>query len=263
MKTLIEEMTGKDYREGDFEVALVPVGSTENHGDHLPFGQDTHVAYRLSKLIAERAGRTLVIPPLFYGMSEHYQHLPFSISLRPENLIRVLDDVFASIYRWGIKRIVVINGHDGNIAPLEVSAREFKVVHPDVLIAVLDKWWELPGRLLPQGTFEVWDGLGHAGEGETSISLYLFPEMVDMSQARGVIPGLPLHVDVKWLFCELTPTGATGDPTRATKEKGRMMTEVVVDVVVRFIEDMRKAGWKYGLSQEARESIRAYESIRA
>lgn len=245
-KTLIEQMTAREFREGEYEVALVPVGSTENHGNHLPLGEDTHVAYSIAKLIAERVDRAMVTPPLFFGMSEHYQHLPFSISLKSENLVRVMDDVFASIYRWGIKRIVVINGHDGNIAPLEISAREFKVAHPDATVAVVDKWWEIPGRVLPKGTFEVWDGLGHAGEGETSVSLYLFPELVDMAHAKGVVPCLPENVDLKWLFAELTPTGATGDPTKGTAEKGKLMVDAVVDIVVDFIAKMRSAKWRYG-----------------
>lgn len=187
-RTLIEQMTAREFREGEYEAALVPVGSTENHGDHLPLGEDTYVAYRIAELIAERVDRAMVIPPLFYGMSQHYQHLPFSVSLKLENLARIMSDVLASIYRWGIRRIVVINGHDGNIAPLEISSREFKVAHPDATVAVVDKWWEVPGRVLPRGTFEVWDSLGHAGEGETSVSLYLFPGLVDMAHARGSCP---------------------------------------------------------------------------
>jgi len=124
---LAEEMNGKEFEEGNFDMAIVAVGATENHGDHLPFAQDTYVAYELSKRIAKRIKNALVIPPFYFGMSEHYQHKPFSISLRPQNLINVLTDVFESIYRHGIKKIIVINGHDGNIAPLEVAGREFKV----------------------------------------------------------------------------------------------------------------------------------------
>ena len=242
---LAEEMNGKEFEEGNFDMAIVAVGATENHGDHLPFAQDTYVAYELSKRIAKRIKNALVIPPFYFGMSEHYQHKPFSISLRPQNLINVLTDVFESIYRHGIKKIIVINGHDGNIAPLEVAGREFKVTHPDSVIAVLDKWWELAGELLPEGTFEVWDGLGHAGEGEASIALYLFPHLVKMEEAKGVVPDLPKYLDIKWNFSELTPYGATGDPTKGTREKGEMMVKVLVDAVVSFIEEMGKLDWDY------------------
>ncbi len=243
---LIEHMTASDFDSKKYDVALVSVGSTETHGGHLPLSTDTYVAYEIAKAVAERVDHAFVVPPLFFGMSEHYKQGSFYISLKSEHLIYVLKDIFESLYNNGVKKIVVINGHDGNIAPLEVAGREFKVNHKDVVIAVLEKWWELPGKLLPEGFFEVWNGLGHAGEGETSICLHLFPELVKMEEAKGRVPYLPPNLDVKWDFSELTDTVASGDPTKATPEKGKKMMEVVVEAVVSFIEDMDRRGWKYG-----------------
>jgi len=246
---LVESMTGSEFKEGNFEIALLAVGATETHGGHLPFATDAYVAYSIAKEVAKQVENAVVVPPLFFGMSEHYRHGPFFISLKPQNLISILTDILDSIYCNGIKRIVVINGHDGNIAPIEIAGRDFKVHHQDVVIAVLEKWWELPGKLLPKGTFEVWDGLGHAGEGETSICLHLFPELVRMEHAKGVVPDLPANLDIKWDFAELTDTVATGDPTKATAEKGRKMMEVVVEAVVEFIREMNKCDWHYGMKR--------------
>jgi creatinine amidohydrolase len=244
-KFLAAEMNGKAYEESHFDKAIVAIGSTENHGFHLPFGTDTLVSYGICQEVASRIDDMLVLPPLYYGMSEHYQHKPFSISLKSEHLILVLRDILESTYRWGIKKIVIINGHDGNIAPIEIASREFKATCPDVRIVSLDAWWVTAGMLLPKGTFDVWDGLGHAGEGETSICLAMFPELVDMGAAKGVVPNLPPNMEIKWLFSELTSTGATGDPTAATKEKGEMMKAVLIDAVVEFILRLEAIDWRY------------------
>ncbi|MDR1766164.1 MAG: creatininase family protein, partial [Lachnospiraceae bacterium] len=101
----------------------------------------------------------------------------------------------------------------------------------------------------PKGTFEVWDGLGHAGEGETSIAYYLFGQWCEPELARGVVPDrLPKYLDVKWDFSELTNTAATGDPTKGTAEKGEKMTKVLVDAMVEAITDLDSRGWEYKTS---------------
>jgi creatinine amidohydrolase len=97
---------------------------------------------------------------------------------------------------------------------------------------------------VPEVTFEVWDGLGHGGEGETSILLAVAPELVEMERAKGVVPDLPVHVQVKWGFDELTPYAVTGDPTKATPEKGRLMRDALVDVMVDFIDGMDRKDWE-------------------
>lgn len=138
-----------------------------------------------------------------------------------------------------------MNGHDGNIAPIEVAARSAKVAHPDFKIVSLDAWWKMVGDVLPPDFFDVWNGLGHAGEGETSICMALFPELCEPSKAVGVVPHLPPHVDVKWTFNELTNVGASGDPTKGTLEKGKKMRETLVNTVVGILNDLDKNDWEY------------------
>jgi len=84
-----------------------------------------------------------------------------------------------------------------------------------------------------------------AGEGETSICLALFPELCEPSKAMGVVPHLPPHVDVKWTFNELTNVGASGDPTKASLEKGKKMREILVSTVVGILTDLDKNDWDY------------------
>lgn len=251
---LLECMIGYERRTFKFDKAILAVGATEYHGDHLPYGTDTIVARRLAEEVAKRINGLLVLPPIPYGMSLHYAKFPIAITLTSETLTKVLNDVFASLLKHGIRKLLIINGHDGNIAPIEVATREFKVEHPEMNLCVLETWWITAEELLPKGTFEVWDGLGHAGEGETSIMLAMNPELVDMKHAKGVVPELPSHVQIKWTFEELTPYGATGDPSKATREKGEKMMKALIDHVVSFIKEMDEKGWKYSILEQVHET---------
>ncbi len=245
-KVLHQKITYTDFKEGKFDKAIVAVGSAENHGFHLPFGTDTLVAQAIAEGVAQRVEGMLVLPPVAYGVSGHYQDFPFTLAVRPEVLIEILKDVFTSCIHQGITKIIVINGHDGNIAPIEIASRAVKVMHPHVFLASLDAWWIKAGELLPPNTFEVWGGLGHAGEGETSIMLYLYPQLCRMENARGVLLQLPAGMEIKWKFDEITPYGATGDPTKGDAEKGRKMFEALVTLVVEFVAEMEKKNWRYG-----------------
>ena len=242
-----EELNGQKYKAHKFNKAMFNLGSLENHGGHLPFGTDCFVSYMLAKDIAGHFDDLLLLPPMFYGMSEHYKDFSLTVSLQYDTLTALIRDVLDSLYRENFRRVFIFNGHDGNSSPIEVAARSFKVAHPDMKIAVQDAWWVTAGLLLPPDTFEVWNGLGHAGEGETSICLDLFPHLVDMKVAKGVVPNLPPNADLKWKFNELTNTGATGDPSKGTKEKGAKMHKVLVEAVVEFIRYMDSIGWEYQL----------------
>jgi len=241
----VQHLNSGDFRVGPFEKVILPLGSLESHGAHLPFGTDALTAYLLALDIAARLPRTVVLPPVNYGVSEHYKSFSFTVSLGFETQTMVIRDILESVYREGIRKVFIMNGHDGNIAPIEVASRSAKVAHPDFKIVSLDAWWMMIGELLPPNFFEVWNGLGHAGEGETSICLELFPELCNPSVAVGVVPQLPKHLDVKWSFDELTNVGATGDPTKATAAKGRKMREVLVDAMVRALSDLDAKGWDW------------------
>ena len=241
----LQELNQHTFLEKNVDKAILAIGSTESHGEHLPFGTDTFVSYDIACSVAEQFENTVVLPPLWFGMSLHYQHTPMCISLTNETLMRVIKEMLLSCVKWGIKKIVVINGHDGNIAPIEMAARDVKLEYPEIGLAVLDAWWVTAGQLLPADTFEVWNGLGHGGEGETSIALAMFPELVDMERAKGMVPDMDTHVKLIWNFQELTDFGASGAPEKATVEKGRKMKQVLVDTVSDFIKRMDAQDWKY------------------
>jgi creatinine amidohydrolase len=241
----VQHLTGSDFKAAPFDKVILPLGSLESHGGHLPFGTDAMTAHLIALDIAAKLPRTAVLPPLNYGVSEHYKMFPFTVSVSFDTEIAFLHDILESVYREGIRKVFIMNGHDGNISPIEVASRTVKVAHHDMKIVSLDAWWMMIGDLLPPDFFAVWNGLGHAGEGETSICLELFPELCNMSKAAGVVPRLPKYLDVKWSFDELTNTGATGDPTKGTPEKGKKMRQALVDAMVRALTELDKKGWDW------------------
>lgn len=241
----LEELNEYSFQEAKVDKAIVCVGSTESHGDHLPYGCDTFVCYDIALEVASELGKTVVAPPLWFGISQHYRHKPMCISLSNDTLIRVMKDVLHSLIYWGIRKVLIINGHDGNIPPIEIAARDSKTEHPDMGLAVLDAWWMAAGNLLPKDTFEVWNGLGHGGEGEMSIAMAMFPELCDISRAKGMIPDMDPNVKLIWNFEELTEYGASGAPEKGTAEKGQKMKKVLVDYLVDFVKRMDQQNWRY------------------
>jgi len=240
------KMTAHQVKVGSYDKAILALGSCEAHGQHLPLGTDTWVSYMIACKIADQVPGTLVLPPVAVGVSEHYAAFPFTLYVKTDTMIAIIKDILRSTILGGIDKIFIMNGHDGNIAPIEIAAREVKMEFPKAHIISLNDWWVAAGKILPAGTFEVWNGLGHAGEGETSIALQLFGDWCQMDQAAGVVPNrLPEHMDVKWNFAELTDTAATGDPTKGTKEKGALMEKVLVDLVVDTLKKLDASGWDY------------------
>ncbi len=237
-------MTGHEYHTGEYDKAVLAVGATEYHGQHLPYGTDTLVSEHIATEVSKQVEGMLMLPPIPFGMSAHYSEFPLAISLKTETLMHVLFEVFDSLCKHGINRLLVVNGHDGNIPAIEASTNEYRTQHPEFKIAVLSAWWVTAGKLVPEGTFEVWNGLGHAGEGETSMMLRVDPSLVDMNRAMGVVPDLPEHVDWKWLFNEIAPYGVTGDPTKATLEKGRLMNDALVNLLVDLVEKLDEKDWE-------------------
>ncbi len=244
-KKIVQTITADDYCHHPFRKVILPLGSLESHGPHMPLGTDALTAYGLACEIAERIPGMGVLPAVPYGVSEHYKMFPFTVSLQYETMTRIIGDILESLWREGVHRIFVLNGHDGNIAPIEIACRTAKVAHPELKIITLEAWWETLSGLLPDTFFEVWGGLGHGGEGELSMGLALFPELCALEKAAGVVPDLPPYIDVKWLFSELTNTGASGDPTKASREKGMKMKELLVETLVRVITRLDESDWEY------------------
>ena len=248
-KRLIEEMNALEVRKtvNEKTIAILVFGACENHGDHMPFGSDFIFPTEIAKRLATKVNNVIVLPAIPYGVSLHHDQFQMTMSINPETLVGIISDLLSSLIQNKIRRVLIINGHDGNIGPIEVAARSIKNKHPEMTIACLESWWILVGQL-KKDLFEVWSGLGHGGEAETSAILAVRPDLVNMESApKEVIPKLPENIRIFWKFDELTSTGATGAPQKASIEKGNEILQTLEDLLLSFIKEMELSDWKYGL----------------
>lgn len=248
-KSFIEEMNAVEVRKtvNEKTIAILVFGACENHGDHMPFGSDFIFPTEIAKKLATKVNNVIVLPAIPYGVSLHHDQFQMTMSINPETLVGIISDLLSSLIQNKIRRVLIINGHDGNIGPIEVAARSIKNKHPEMTIACLESWWILVGQL-KKDLFEVWSGLGHGGEAETSAILAVRPDLVNMESApKEVIPKLPENIRIFWKFDELTSTGATGAPQKASIEKGNEILQMLEDLLLSFIKEMELSDWKYGL----------------
>lgn len=236
-------------------IALVPVGSTEQHGPAGPVGVDAYVAITLAEDVARRTG-VLCTPPIWFGDSSHHMGFPGTISIRTETLMLLVRDVCRSLVRHGFTQIVLINGHKGsNLPGLVSSVRALhEEEHPGVLFAVADPL-HLARSAAPaiKGTNE-----HHAGELELSHILYRYPDLirtdrltensVDFDKVFGGFVGndlfgpAPDGVEIMWSGAEqrtFTPSGSFSSSKGTNPEKGREYHEHIVGRLCELVEWMR------------------------
>lgn len=207
-------------------VAVIPVGSMEQHGPHLPFQVDVFVASRLAEDLEKRIAEVLLLPPIWAGVSAHHMDFPGSITVRAKVFIDLLRDICASLHHHGIRRIVLLNGHGGNRSSLEVLGQEL-FVDLGLTINTL-AYWDLVPDLVKSLKKSQSKGMGHSGELETSLMLYLAPHLVkreDIPQGAlgledaGPIDGIKRYVNMK----EHSKEGVIGMPSAASPETGEKL----------------------------------------
>ncbi|MBH8599016.1 MULTISPECIES: creatininase family protein [unclassified Thermoactinomyces] len=205
------------------EIAFLPIGSLEQHGYHLPIAADSIIAEAIAHECAKRFDHSFVCPVLPYSASFEHAGFPGSISLQSITIIMVVKDIIRSLERMGVDKIVMINGHGGNYL-LGNIAQEMNVDHSRILLAPSRKHWE---KAYEQAGISAAPSRDmHAGEGETSILMYLDEALVRMEQRVDVdSPERDLLT-----ACGIKPyteTGAIGFPTRASADKGRILLQAL------------------------------------
>lgn len=210
----------------DASVAVLPVGSTEQHGPALPLGTDFRIAEAFARTLTDREDVT-VLPTLPVGVSEHHRHFHGTLWTSPETFEAYVTETVESIASHGIRKAVVVNGHGGNIDALERAARRLR--GDETAFAPTWNWWESIPEL-SEGLFET-EG-GHAGPAETSLVYAVAEELVreDALEAAGNDApdswGESVHgASVGFDTIDFTPTGAVGDPSEGSREAGETLFE--------------------------------------
>lgn len=227
-------------------LAILPTGSLEQHGPHLPTITDTASASAAAVAAARRVADTVplaVLPGLWLGMSEH--HLPFggTISVDFDGYREVLRGVVRSLKALGFARLLLVNGHGGNIEPLAVIGRELAVAFDLPIVSTTP--WFLGGREAA-AVFETDTGPKHACEGETSLMLAIAGDLVRTDRFEDAMRQAPAGVHAPsgvsrfYSFSERAPaTGTWGDPRTANAEKGRKFLEIQAAKLAEIILDAK------------------------
>jgi len=242
------------------DVALVPIGATEQHGFHLPLSVDTGWAVASSALAAVKAN-VLVAPPLQYGWSPHHMGYPGTVTLAAETLRLVAIDIALSLIHHGFKRIIFVNGNRiANLPPLEIAAVQIKHL-TGAYVGIADAGLIAKSEIAAMCTAAD-GGLDHAGEAETAFALHWAGANVDMS---AIPPAATQHSAFQSAFdytIELdplkhgnsvsyavsplehhqatAPTGSHADPRPATAELGKRMIEAIAANLAAFIGEARR-----------------------
>lgn len=242
-------------------VLLLPVGTVEQHGPHLPVDADNMVAQYVALRAAERTD-AYVLPGINYGCSAVFRNFPGTIPVRQETLANVLRDVCTSLVAQGFRRLVFVDNHGGNEAVCEQVARELKAAHGLVIGNIYP--WGLGYALMRDTYDDPTRAYGHGAEPETSAMLAMFPDAVVRERLEAgtyqpfagwqvqnygkvTVPGQSVPGTVYLDSDEVAPNGATGDGSVATAERGQVWIERVVGFAVAFVrhydETTRDAPW--------------------
>jgi creatinine amidohydrolase len=211
VRMILRETSWFDLKEVLTEdtIAVIPVGSTEQHGPHNPLGTDHMIADRIAYGVREDA---LITPTVPVGYSEHHRQFPGTLWVSPHVLEDYVLDICKSLQYHGIKKIVICNGHGGNTFPLMIVA--MKMREQGVFVGLFE-WWKASK-----------EEDAHAGSGETSLNLFLYDHLVNMDRAKDSAAewSPPLHgTKVLYDTIDFSEDGTVGKPTRATKGKGEIL----------------------------------------
>jgi len=248
-----EEFTWPEIREAVAQnrVAVLPVGTIEQHGPHLPLCTDVLAAGEISRLAVKRVPEEAVLlPAVPYAFNEHHLDFPGTIAVEGPTLINYVTDIGRSLAHHGFRKIVLVNGHGSNISFLDIAARNL-TNHTEALCAMVSWWSLIPAELLRQvRESEFPGGMLHACELETSVVMYLRGDLVQAEKAVKDINFAPsqfIYYDLQTpspvlfqeFFSRYSKTGAVGDPTKATPEKGRVLVEASVTRLAAFLREFR------------------------
>jgi creatinine amidohydrolase len=241
----LQESTLKDVKESRFEVAVLPVGSTEPHGLHLPYGMDFYQAKAVAKMACEKAletgAKVVMLPGIPYGSNRNSLGFPMTINLDQSTLNMVVRDIVESLEHHGVMKLVILNGHGGNdftplMRDLYGRARGF--------IVTVD-WWRTVDDVRSRIIEEPGE---HGDEFEMSVGLALFPRLVHMWEADEGAVNTPRVEPLAYSWARftrpwhvLTRNSGFGNPLKSSREKGEKILEAAVERIAILLKELSDA----------------------
>jgi creatinine amidohydrolase len=237
IKNLNQRLFTNLLNTSKIDTVIIPLGSIEQHGAHLPFSTDTIIVEYISKIIAQKKNAFL-LPSLYYGVS--FEHEPFfNVSISYNILINFISDICISLFKQGINNIYVINGHHGNIGLLQYVGQ-----HISTKYSIKGKffyyinYWQILDR-----------NFDHAGEVETSLMLVIGPDLVRMDLIEKGLElvddknnqlhkiGINMSINNPGGFIKFTKNGIWGNPINASYESGKKMLSTIIEKIIILISE--------------------------
>jgi creatinine amidohydrolase len=249
------EMQAPDFLSPETKdwIAVLPVCAIEQHGPHLPVYTDHCIGEGMVKRTVELLPEGLPVtflPLQPIGKSNEHISSPGTITFSWETAIRIWTEIADSVARAGVRKLVIVTSHGGNVAIADILARELRIKY-DML--VVSTGWAGVGE--PEGLVEARENLYgiHGGDVETSIMLHLRPDLVKMDKAEDFLSAqldlikefkhLRFHqaaARIGWKAQDLNPAGAVGNAARATAERGRLIVDHQARLFVELLEEMTR-----------------------
>ncbi len=226
-------------------LAVLPLGSLEFHGPHNPIGSDSIIISGIAERVAARTGGLLFPTIMFTQCPAHTAHFRGTLSIRPEVMTMYFADVLRNILHLGLRRIFVLNGHDGNIGPGRGAVAQ--VADEDKEAALLfASWWEfLPGEMMKSlGLFQQANGgHGHGAPLETSAVAAFRPDLIHLEQAKDLPEPPDLAGGAPYFLQKSVASnwpGYSGHVSESSPVKGRRLVGISEDAIVKLIENWLK-----------------------
>ncbi|GAB3039633.1 creatininase family protein [Natronobiforma cellulositropha] len=226
--------TWTDVADCESDLAVLPVGSTEQHGPHAPLGTDTLLAGVIADAAVEAFdGEVVRAPTIPVGVAAEHRHFPGTMWVSPDTFRAYVRDCVASLAAHGFERVVLVNGHGGNVGALEEVAGT--ISRADAAYAVAFTWFQAIG--------EAGAEMGHGGPLETSLLAYCHPELVREGRLEAARDGgadgwgeWVRYTSLAHDSAAFSENGVVGDPTAASAERGEALFEVAVEALVDVLE---------------------------
>jgi len=226
---------------------LLPIGSFEQHGPHLPLATDTIIANHISQAVLRKTENCFLMPPLILGCSVEHMGFPGTISLQTETLTNIILDIMISLRNSRLTKVFIINGHGGNRATIDSTLIKLKHEYSDMEVysfTIIDLVKKKYGEIRKSAKRFV----GHADEIETSMMMTIIPELVNMQKAIAEEPASPrvisfeeddlAKVSFGWKATDLTKSGTLGDPQTASSQKGRILIDYAVETISNVVNSL-------------------------